>query len=93
MGSRSYDVLDAAQCDYLGQETRLSEYDLRNRVFGAAHGAYSTALCKRMDNKVSDDELKKACAKESVAIGVLALTQNKIDVAVEAVLKWLNHRN
>jgi len=86
MGSRSYDVLDAARCDYLGLATKLPKGNLKNRAFGAAHSAYLTALCKRM-GQVSDDELNKACAQELVAVGVLALTQNKIDVAVEAVIE------
>lgn len=66
-------------------KTELPQH-IRNRAFGAAHAAYLTALCKQMEN-VSDEELKQARAYETVAIAVLALTQNRIDVAIEAAIE------
>ena len=85
MGSRSLDAVVAAHNNCLSQKTELPQH-IKDRACSAAHAAYLTALCKQMNND-SDEELKQARACEAVAIGVLALTQKRVDVAIEAVIE------
>jgi len=84
MSSRSYEVLDAARCSYLGIKTDFDTSNLKSRAYSAAHGAYLTALCTRM---ADDPKFAQAKACESAAIGVCALTQGNYEVAMEAAIE------
>jgi len=84
MGSRSTDVLEAERCSYIGKETGIDRSNQKNRAFGAAHGAYLTALCANMAGD-PNHEYKKS--RESAAIGVCALTQGNYEVAIEGAIE------